>query len=824
GQSGHRVAFAQLDQPDFLDRFASPGASDPDSERTLADWGSFYAAGDRLVQYLKYSGLAGLQLVCYGDGGSILPMPATGITSRYDTGVYFGNGQDIFRKDVVELLLRKFSRENLKMVVGLRFDAALENLESQLSDSHSPESQPTGIRLSTADGETHEPRYNLLDPRVQAELTRLVRYVVDRYGHHRSFAGIQLQLDTDATGHLGSIAGGTDPATVGRFREERRLEIKPIVGDQFNKEMLTSGPLTHLWNQWRTDEITRFYQELVRLTKRTRLDAELMLDVSRLVNSPVVRATCLPALPRQHQVPHAMISLGLDLQKLTNVGVIVNQPQIVDSVATLANGHHEGWSNDESWTQLSRVCRNPSAMIRVEAFATDATSVQASRIFSESPLALHRFTATGETATLQRLTAALSRCDIATALVGGEQLPNVLSKSAQKWLHSFQQIPIGKFRSLETTTGSPVLVRHLQHAGRTYVYALNNSPWKVQATVKIRAETNCRFASLDQEPSSSTWKEPGRDVAVPSVGTWGCELEPFGLSVGFLTDPDAQPTEAIATLPEEVLPLLQERYTKVAARLNGLKRPESYEAIANAGFDAAPEPLGVPGWNWPQQPNTIVKRDNQVFHSGLASLQIESKQPVMWVRSDPMPVPETGRLAIKAMIKFATEQPSAPLRIALEGVHDGRTYYRFAQVLPPKAPPPLAATAPLPSEQWMPFMLQVNDLPTGGLEQLRVRFDLMGAGKVWVDDLNMFSLAFSADEQMQLSRIVSLADYQLREGDLAGCARTLNQYWPRYLLRFGRPEVPRMADVPKATEPITPRSQNPGFLGRVRELIPSILR
>ena len=826
-----RLVYAQLDQPDFAEFFNAQGAAVKESERTLKDWRTFYAGCDRLVQYLKHSGLSGVRLNCYGEGGAICPIPGGCATAKYDSGAYFSSGQDLHQKDVVEMLLRMFEREGLGLVVGLRFDSALPELESQLSDAQSSQ----GIRLVEPNADsTSGPRYNILDQRVQSEMVRIVRYFADRYGHHRSFAGIALQLDENSVGHVGSSSSGWDSVTLQRFQQEHAPQIRQVTGGgSLEPAMVVAGPLRDVWLQWRADQIAGFYQTLVAATQRTRPDAEFRLDLSRLVECPDVSLGCRPMLPRQTDIAAVMVTKGLDLYKLAAVGAMIDRPWLDEPMRPIVErGKYQVWTQDETWSRLAKQSVGNGAILRPATYEVTATDIRASGIFDGESMAQRKHQRVdSDSSALQMLSASLVNDDAATIYIGGSRLPNLMSPATQDWLHSFQRLPVGKFKPFDSSTGRPVTVCTLQHAGRTYVYAINDSPWTAKATVRFQAADGCRFASLDRDASKSQWLLPSANANIPAGEfSWQRELPPYGLAVGFLTDPDAVATSVQSSLPDGVVSVLQGRYADVAARLTGLKRPKPYEVITNEGFDAAPDPVGVPGWQWPREPNVTVERDNKVFHSGLASLRLESQQPVTWVRSDPLPAPATGRLALQAMIKFDTSVPSAPLRIALEGVHNDRPYYRYAQVLPPtkdatqSSVPVVGPDGNTTPTDWMPFMLQVNDLPTEGLEQLRVRFDLMGAGKVWVDDLRMFDLVFTADEQMQLSRIVSLADYHLREGDLAACAHTLDQYWPQYLIQFATPETLRVADTPKASVPVTPRSQSPTFLGRVRELIPSLLR
>ena len=104
-----------------------------------------------------------------------------------------------------------------------------------------------------------------------------------------------------------------------------------------------------------------------------------------------------------------------------------------------------------------------------------------------------------------------------------------------------------------------------------------------------------------------------------------------------------------------------------------------------------------------------------------------------------------------------------------------------------------------------------------------MRFDLMGAGEVWIDDVELFPLAFSDRERIELSKVISLAGIQLGKGRIGECTRVLESHWPRFLATH----VPLDADSevasrsePKKEEPTPRPPEKTGFLDRVRGALP----
>lgn len=115
-------------------------------------------------------------------------------------------------------------------------------------------------------------------------------------------------------------------------------------------------------------------------------------------------------------------------------------------------------------------------------------------------------------------------------------------------------------------------------------------------------------------------------------------------------------------------------------------------------------------------------------------------------------------------------------------------------------------------------MLPVDDLPTAGLESLRVRFDLLGPGRVLIDDVRVLDLAFEESQRVQLARLIARFEQSLATRDIGGCVVGLDGHWPRFLAEFvSDAAVARMATVPvpvtaPAAKPVTPA----GMLDRVR--------
>jgi hypothetical protein len=210
-------------------------------------------------------------------------------------------------------------------------------------------------------------------------------------------------------------------------------------------------------------------------------------------------------------------------------------------------------------------------------------------------------------------------------------------------------------------------------------------------------------------------------------------------------------------------------------------------------------------------------------HDGKACAYLRSEGPVATLASDAFEAPATGRLALVAYLRVADPTRQPPLRMAIEGQTAGRAYYRYTPLGGlPGAKQPLAG-------QWSRFVFSVDDFTHESGEPLRVRFDLMGPGEVWIDSVRLFDTYFHDREHLELLKLVQVANVNLQDGRLADCSRMLQSYWPRFLERHVPDPVsaaPASApDSPAPTpEPASPEPPKAGWLDRAKDYLPRWMR
>jgi hypothetical protein len=275
-------------------------------------------------------------------------------------------------------------------------------------------------------------------------------------------------------------------------------------------------------------------------------------------------------------------------------------------------------------------------------------------------------------------------------------------------------------------------------------------------------------------------------------------MEPYDLVGALFRAKDVSVKDWRVSYKGDVAAELDELVQEVRARIDELRRTEPIRVLANPGFELPPQDNHeIPGWLLSRaRPNVTIRVDAANPNRGRRCLymRVDAPKAVAWVRSKPFRPPRTGRVFVLAWIKTRDRKKQPPLRLAIDGMVNGQQYYRFA---------PLGIDAdtgqqaqPL-SENWpsKPFLLPIDDLPSTGMTELLIGFDLLGEGEVWIDDVQVFDLYFQTNERDELLKNYATAKFQLQNGRVSECTRYLDGYWPRFLLEYVPPPA-RMAILP----------------------------
>lgn len=830
-----RKLLAWYDKPLFAENFSAGRSVDQETGRTLDDWKKFYNGGERLVQYLKFAGYDGAVISVACEGSAIYPSALLEPTPKFDTGVFFSNGQDARRKDILEMLMRLFDREGLTLIPAIQFTSPLPELEYlKLSaprtaagiDLVNPDGQPWPPSNSTNSSPTIH--YNPLDDRVAGALSRVVGELSTRYEKHAAFGGICLRLGAASHAQLPDAYGGYDPRTIARFENELGLRTGDTPTTSMNQRAANLlGKYRTAWLHWRALQINNMLVDMRKKVAAGMPEATLFITPTGAFASESVAATLRPRLTPQGAADQALLEVGLSLDLLKEApGITLAHPH-EDSIgrSVVQNAMSDRLRFDPTIAADFARGGSSAALIFQQPLRTTSPGFDATQPFGDanakSFIASHF--AHSEQFARRSIVHAIAASDSQTIMYGGWMLPLGVKKRTSEVTNAFRHLPNVAFRNHATTDlasqTTAFAVRSAEHKRARWLYVVNDSPLAVNATIQLRGGDNGSIESVD-----------GRSLPPLIRGRagfqWKVALKPYDIVVGRIDQTDIAVSDWKIELPQAtaIRTEVVDSIRAMRERAKVLARPPQLPQPANASFEATSP--GEPVANWvvcktPGVEATVVAEDAL---AGKQSLKLSSTRPVAWVRSDTISPPVTGRITVWVWLKVADASKQPKLRLAIEGRHNGRVYYKFAPV-------GQGADARDIHKEWQPFIFHVDDLPTENLTDLRVGFDLMEQGEVFIDELRVYDRWFNPEtELVEINKQAAIAEQLVNDQNrIVEAHRLMQSYWPRYLTSFVRLPGEGVATLPVQSRPPTPGRMLPPLrapakiLQRVRALTPKRL-
>ncbi|PQO43064.1 hypothetical protein C5Y93_25470 [Blastopirellula marina] len=787
-----RLAIAHYEKPLFGSTFSATQDVNPVSQRSLDDWITFYEGGDRMVKYLQHAGYNGASVSVLSEGSTLFPSELIRTNPKYDKGVYFLDGRDPVQKDVLEMLLRQFDRAGLTLFPAIEFNSPLESLE-KLSETFGDgrldlldEQGRVAVEVSSAGGQGAY--YNPLRPEVRAAMTELVAELTSRYGHHPSFGGVTLQLNANGYAQLPGAEWGMDRETVTRFLQETRIANSiDALGQRPSTAIL--GQHRQAWLAWRAEQLSEFYESAAQILRQKKPSALLMLDTAGAFRGYDWNNRLAPSLPRNLTLDAALLEAGVSRQQL----------QASDAIALLRTGYvrPEGEPTNLGAYEMINASQEEAAYSQhvnrgVLEFHVPAT-MRLAKLDEANPFGgadnfswiAAEFVGVGRQAR-RPLIEALVDVDAAILLRGGWTAPLGEEEVVREVLQAITALPKERFDDVAWAKPSavqPVVARRLVKNGVTYCYFANASPWPISLNMTVRNPAAAAATPLGRGAVENVSLPAGDSV-------WSLTLPAYGLEAFSINAPAMSFESAEVLLPPAMLAALDQRNKEFSLRLRSLRSLPPLAVLKNPGFEAPPEGAGLPGWTFNAAADAKVALDADNPPNGVNALQMQSGGGIAWIRSEPIPRPSTGRLFVRAQIRSNRAQLSPPLRISVDGEVNGQDYYQ-----------PLSLGAgqnPAVEGNWRTFEHAVYDLPSE-LVDLKVGFDLMGAGDVSIDEVQVFDVGFSEGEKRELQKLRTLSDGKYHQGQFADCYRILDSYWVRFLQQRV-PIAPELTQQPKGIE------------------------
>jgi hypothetical protein len=831
-----RLLAAYLDRPLFPENFSASEAQGPMSDLGVDDWVTFYEGGTRLVEYLNYVGFNGLMVGVLADGSTIYPSQLLEPTPRYDTGVFFETGQDPMRKDVLEMLLRLFDRERLQLIPALEFGAPLPQLEA-LVRRGGPE--VVGLQWIGPEGQTWQeayppqrgmaPYYNVLDPRVQEAMLAVVHELAARYGRHPSFGGLSLQLSAYGYAQLPGPDWGLDDATIARFEQMTRIRVPGEGPGRFaERARFLTGERAGEWLEWRADQLSRFYRRVQAEVTAARPGTRLYLAGAHLFGGQENERLLQPALSKRLSMTESLLRMGIDARRYgsTKEIVLLRPERIAPRWSLGAQAVNLEIKQMPDVDRYFQELPEQGSLFFHKPQEIRLASFDAKSPFKPTYTWLATQAVPAGAQNRRRFVHSLATLDAQAIFDGGWELPLGQEDALRRLVAVYRRLPAIRFQRLTdqpgTSSTQPVTIRYGTSGSSTYVYLVNDAPFASTVRLELAAGATCRLEEL-----SGLREVPPLAPGSGGNTSWTVELGAYDLVGVRLSAPDVRLARAQVSWPNEVQAALEARIGELGNRAAVL-RPDFlrsrplWDVLQNPGFE---RPVGtngqIPGWAASRQLGVTIGLDTREKREGLGAVRLATQGPVATLISEPFDPPSTGRVTISVWLRGANVAQQPPVRVSLVGKREGQDFFCFAYLSGNQAPRAFFGA------DWgaKPVSVPVNDLPLEGLSRLQLRFDLLGPGEIWIDDVQLSNLEFDKKEWPQLLKLIAPADAKLQRGDVGDCLGLLEGYWPQFLMTHVPMEQNPVSQVPAGSRPPASRPQKepphtPGIIDRMRKYVP----
>jgi hypothetical protein len=804
-----RLLAAHLTTPLFSELFSATSDIDQKSGRKLRDWVTFFDGAKRLIQVLRSRGDNGAVIPVLADGGSLYPSSLLEPTPLFDDGVFFSTAQDPMQKDVLEMLLRMFDREGLRLVPSIKFTGTLPILESKRRLGTSP-----SINLVNTAGKRWRPQpisfgvgthYNPLDLKVQAAMRAVVSELSQRCASHASFAGVAIQLDPDSYATLPGPDWGSDDATLTRFMAAQ-------TGTTLNRA--SEQRVQQEWLAWRADRLSDMYHQMSDTLRKNVPGAQLYLLGSSLLDTPLVRnAAAVSRAPDGLTVSSALLSFGINVERIREAGVVFLSPRQIRPVLSDQVDIDRAWDAD-----YVRLCgpqsgSNTGSLLQYPFQVFDATTV-AGKLPIEG-IALMTKTKIGATGPIGRrgIAQGLAALDSQVIFDGSWQTPHD-EQSCQDSMTVFRNLPEMKFETVSPPVGSrsqPVVVRRGRRGGRVYFYVVNDSPRPVVTKIGFAGRTTLRLKSL------STKVLP-RLVMTEKGLTLPLMLRPYEIVGIEASEPDARIVRWETKVDQLVVKTQHESLQRLKQCVDARR---DYLQLKNMDFEQPVTQNDIPGWEFSEGAGMHVAVDTQASHKGRQSLHLRSETPVnwsngpiVWLRSEWFVPAASGRLVFGGWLKTVNVDNQPHVRLVIEGRLPNNQLVRHERVLGAVQNDSLAR--PLGAD-WNYYTVFAEGLPAN-VKEIRVGIDLRGTGDVWVDHVGLYDIWLNEQERKGLNRDIAISTSMLEQGRVSDSERLLKSHYAQFLFANYSADSTTHVQVPARTtgDRETPARSTVGNAGPAR--------
>ena len=773
----------------------------------------------RISEYLAIKGNRALWLPVLKQGGALFPTSPLQSSPRFENSVFGTLDRGAGRLDVLELLLSVLEEKGQEMIPVLDFDVLLSSAQPIESTAAGP-----------------------LDKSVQASVVSTVGLLLQRYAHHTSLTGVAIELNVDSPLLFANEATGINRRTAAEFLQELGLDWPADemgAWEQTTDEQLSRWILQQYqieWLKWRSERIVLFVEylkssmdEQCRSVGREPLQLHLILN--QLHRHPQMEPITYPSLRNRTVWFDAWTRLGMDLPRLEaieGVGLIFQRPaarsgELAENRRVLGlHSNADYWQAIHATKATGVMVQQPGRQGEVEALRqspsdNDGRTAQALAVMETSG------------GRVRQWSEILRGQDCRWLLTQAAGLDRGLNVEEDEFTRAFQSLPARPLDTLFSDPMSPVVVRGGMDGRTPIMYAVNAAPWPVRCRVEGTLPATTKQTAWRDVVSGQMFpigSASGRvdgpidgsqplkprslsDSATPRMGSNSRDDSVAGnsgsgdIEAGFEL---LLPPHGLMVLQGPILGNVRVQWREqVEESLEGLRltkeslfrrlrqagdRAVPMPYLQNGGFEDRNAPVSsvaitestVPMWtHGTLQTGQSLQVDQAVAHVGQNSLKMTTESGVLWLRSQPIPVPRTGRISVALWLRNYPERPAASVRFSIDGQRTQcDTYYRYAEI--PLAP---ATGGDTSGNEWFPVAVHFEDLPEVGLSEIRVGVDMMQPGSVWIDSVQCFDRWLDASDQRIVSSRLGLVAYALENKRQVYAAwQALDDYWLKFLMSY----------------------------------------
>jgi len=723
--------------------------------RSLERFGGGDGAGGPLDPLTQARNLASY-LAHVGASTVVLP---DGLADRAGRRALDGQAaEDPAGPDRLDLLLRVLARRGCSAWVDVPFDGPLPGLPAP----DSPEAAARGLVRVDRRGLPDGPSYQPIHPEVRRALARKVAEALAPSKARPNLAGVLVRLGPGST-LPGGPDSGLDDATYARFLAaafEPAPSGRPGQGaadpgrfDARARFVEGSGRLP--WLAWRAGEVADVYAGLAEEARRASPGAALAVATPALEPGP--------AGEEARRVDLAGLDPG---QAWRGVGLDLSRWRTGPGAPILFRG--AGLSTDDLGHDLAtspeldeQVAAHPGrgVLLGVEPAGPSTGPRLSARPMAEG--------APGD----EPLGHALAALDARRVILASSSASGQEDR-LRRFARVFASLPASPAGSPEPRGPSGVVARPIRSGADTFLAMANDTPYPIRLETILQAPPTASVVDLGR----GVRLDPGRG---PGVVRLVVELGPFGVAAARVGSPEVRVASVTPHPGAAVLDGMRAQDEDLSTTLARLDRIGGGDPVAaparsgpaNPGFEPDPAqfaPLrpasGVPGWAASADPpGGAAEADRDRPHSGRASLRLDARGGPAAVASDPFRPEGRSALTIRAWLR--ADRPDARVRVRVDGQGGGVAYARQLDV-PARG-------------DWSETLVRASQLPEGGLDSARLRFELLGPGRLWVDDVSVAGEALSESERLNARRDLMAARSAYRAKRYADFARLAGSHWAR---------------------------------------------